>query len=629
MTTPPHDDPPLSEHDQLSSALPQSLTEGIAVIKGYLKTLSGDPGVYRMLAHDGAVLYVGKARNLAARVVAYTQPARMPIRIQRMVAATRSMEFIITASEAEALLLECSLIKKLQPHYNILLRDDKAFPHIGLSKGDFPRLFKHRGKRNDKEADYFGPYASGAMVSETITLLHKTFQLRGCTDSYFAQRQRPCLEYHIKRCTAPCVAKVSVYEYGEQVRQARDFLQGRSTQLQQELAIKMQQAAEARDYELAATLRDRIKALTTIQQRQTLVYADLNEADVLAVFMQGGQACVQVFFFRDGQSYGNRSYFPAHTQDASPAEVLETFIGQFYAAHPPPKEILLNMDVAQPEVLAEALQIRAERKISISVPARGKLRQLVEQVEANAKEALERKFSENATQLQLLKKVAELFGLPKVPERIEIYDNSHVQGKHAIGAMVVAGPEGFLKQHYRTFTIKDEGAAGDDFAMMREVMRRRFAKMEADNNRPDLVLIDGGAGQLSASETILHELGVEGVPLVGIAKGVDRNAGREHFFISGREPFQLPKTDPVLYYLQRLRDEAHRFAIGTHRAKRNKATVANPLDGVAGIGPKRKKALLQHFGSARAVSNASVQELMGVDGVSAAVAEAIYRHFHD
>lgn len=620
-------DLPSAERDL---ALAAPLAEGVAVIKGYLKTLTGSAGVYRMLGADGRVLYVGKARDFSKRVSSYTQPARLSLRIQRMVSETRAMEFIVTASEAEALLLECSLIKKLEPHYNILLRDDKAFPYLALSRGDFPRLFKHRGARDDKNARYFGPFASAGDVNETINLLHKAFRLRGCTDSYFEARTRPCLEYHIKRCTAPCVHKVSQRDYAEQVRQALEFLEGRTRHLQENLAAQMSEAAKAMDYETAAILRDRIRALTGAQQRQTLVTADLDDADVVAVYQEGGQACVQVFFFRQGQNYGNHSYYPAHTENETASDILSAFLGQFYQNHPAPPQILVSDLPSDEAWLLEALSLSSDgAKVSFHRPQRGAHKQLMDHVMLNAKEALHRRLAERASQASLLKKVAALFGLTRPPQRIEIYDNSHVQGAHAIGAMVVAGPEGFMKPHYRTFTIKDENAAGDDFAMMREVMRRRFAKMEAEGNKPDLVLVDGGMGQLSATASILADLGITDVPLVGIAKGPDRNAGREHFFMDGKDPFQLPPQDPVLYYLQRLRDEAHRFAIGTHRAKRGKTMSASPLDGVAGIGPKRKKALLHHFGSARAVTNASVAEIAAVEGISQSVAQQIYAHFHD
>jgi len=599
------------------------LAAGIEVIKGYLKTLPPEPGVYRMLSERGDVLYVGKAKNLPKRVVSYTQPARLPLRLQRMVAATRSMEFVTTHTEAEALLLECNLIKELQPHYNVLLRDDKAFPYIAITRHAFPQLLKHRGTRKLDEATYFGPFASAGAVNETIATLYRVFGLRNCNDTMFETRTRPCLQYHIKRCTAPCVGKVNERQYAEQVRQAKDFLSGKSSDIQAELAQAMQQAADIRDYEKAASLRDRIRALTSIQSRQDINAVGIDDADVIAATQLAGQTCIQVFFFRQGRNYGNRSYFPSHEKDLPVADVLAPFLGQFYAGRPVPKLLLLSEEPAERELFEQALQTE------IQVPQRGEKKRLVDHALTNAHQAIERRLAESATQTRLLRGVADLFGLEDLPQRIEVYDNSHVQGAHAVGAMIVAGPDGFIKNQYRKFTIKDQDAAGDDFAMMREVMRRRFSKAAEENNLPDLVLIDGGLGQLSAVTETLAELGLTEVPLVAISKGPDRNAGREFFHQNGKDSFQLPENDPVLFYLQRLRDESHRFVIGTHRAKRAKAMTANPLDALPGVGPARKKALLHHFGSAKDVASAALKDLENVPGINKALAEKIFAFFRE
>jgi len=599
------------------------LAAGIEVIKGYLKTLPPEPGVYRMLSERGDVLYVGKAKNLPKRVVSYTQPARLPLRLQRMVAATRSMEFVTTHTEAEALLLECNLIKELQPHYNVLLRDDKAFPYIAITRHAFPQLLKHRGTRKLDEATYFGPFASAGAVNETIATLYRVFGLRNCNDTMFETRTRPCLQYHIKRCTAPCVGKVNERQYADQVRQAKDFLSGKSSDIQAELAQEMQQAADIRDYEKAASLRDRIRALTSIQSRQDINAVGIDDADVIAATQLAGQTCIQVFFFRQGRNYGNRSYFPSHEKDLPVADVLAPFLGQFYAGRPVPKLLLLSEEPAERELFEQALQTE------IQVPQRGEKKRLVDHALTNAHQAIERRLAESATQTRLLRGVADLFGLEDLPQRIEVYDNSHVQGAHAVGAMIVAGPDGFIKNQYRKFTIKDQDAAGDDFAMMREVMRRRFSKAAEENNLPDLVLIDGGLGQLSAVTETLAELGLTEVPLVAISKGPDRNAGREFFHQNGKDSFQLPENDPVLFYLQRLRDESHRFVIGTHRAKRAKAMTANPLDALPGVGPARKKALLHHFGSAKDVASAALKDLENVPGINKALAEKIFAFFRE
>ena len=599
------------------------LAAGIEVIKGYLKTLPHEPGVYRMLSERDDVLYVGKAKNLPKRVVSYTQPARLPLRLQRMVAATRSMEFVTTHTEAEALLLECNLIKELQPHYNVLLRDDKAFPYIAITRHAFPQLLKHRGTRKLDEATYFGPFASAGAVNETMATLYRVFGLRNCNDTMFETRTRPCLQYHIKRCTAPCVGKVNERQYAEQVRQAKDFLSGKSSDIQAELAQEMQQAADIRDYEKAASLRDRIRALTSIQSRQDINAVGIDDADVIAATQLAGQTCIQVFFFRQGRNYGNRSYFPSHEKDLPVADVLAPFLGQFYAGRPVPKLLLLSEEPAERELFEQALQTE------IQVPQRGEKKRLVDHALTNAHQAIERRLAESATQTRLLRGVADLFGLEDLPQRIEVYDNSHVQGAHAVGAMIVAGPDGFIKNQYRKFTIKDQDAAGDDFAMMREVMRRRFSKAAEENNLPDLVLIDGGLGQLSAVTETLAELGLTEVPLVAISKGPDRNAGREFFHQNGKDSFQLPENDPVLFYLQRLRDESHRFVIGTHRAKRAKAMTANPLDALPGVGPARKKALLHHFGSAKDVASAALKDLENVPGINKALAEKIFAFFRE
>lgn len=614
------------ETSDTSPPLPAPLAEGIEVIRAYLKTLPASPGVYRMIDGKGDVLYVGKAKRLAQRVPAYTQPARLPFRLQRMVSQTRRMEFVTTQTEGEALLLECSLIKNLRPRYNILLRDDKAFPYLALTHHDFPRLIKHRGTRNEKDATYYGPFASASAVNETLHALQKAFRIRTCTDAMLASRTRPCLQFHIKRCTAPCVERVSLADYAKQIQQAKDFLSGKSSTIQRELAQQMQEAAAARDYESAATFRDRIRSLTAIQQRQDVQFEGIiDDADVVAIAAQSGQTCVQVFFFRQGRNYGTCSYFPAHEPNAPLGDILAAFIGQFYVSRPAPPLILVNETPAEANLIAEALGTTLQN------PQRGNKHRLVAHVANNAQQAIQRHLATRTTQSRLLEEVAALFNLDAPPQRIEVYDNSHIQGHAAVGAMIVAGEEGFIKNQYRKFNIKDKDAAGDDFAMMREVMRRRFAREKTEDGEklPDLVLIDGGAGQLSAVTETLQELGRDDIPLVAIAKGPDRNAGREWFFMEGKEPFQLPPNDPVLFYLQRLRDESHRFVIGTHRAKRSKDFTANPLDALAGIGAARRKALLHHFGSARAVKEASLEELEKVKGISKALAAKIHAHFRE
>ncbi|SDG55736.1 excinuclease ABC subunit UvrC [Roseospirillum parvum] len=616
-----------------------SLAAGVAVIRRVLPTLPDSPGVYRMLDAAGDALYVGKAKNLKRRVPSYSRPALLPLRLQRMVSRTASLEVVTTASEAEALLLESNLIKQLKPRYNILLRDDKSFPYILITGDhDWPRIVKHRGARK-RAGEYFGPFASAGAVNETLGHLERAFLLRSCSDSVFANRARPCLMYQIKRCSAPCVGRIDQKDYAALVAEARAFLTGASQRIQDGLVARMEAAAEALDFETAAHCRDRLKAMARITARQEVNLPRLGNADVIGLHQAGGQTCVQVFLFRAGQNFGNRAFYPSHPPEAPAEEVLAAFLGQFYARYEPPPEILLSHPAAQPEVLAEALGLRAGRKVRLGRPERGDKRRLVAHAETNAREALGRRLAETTAHKKLLAQLAEKLGMAAPPARIEVYDNSHVQGRHAGGAMIVAGPEGFEKAHYRTFSIKDPGAAGDDFAMMAEVMRRRFSRVlkeDPDRQRghwPDLVLIDGGKGQLSTVLKALDELGIAVAPegplaVAAIAKGPDRNAGRETFHLPGRAPFTLPERDPVLYLLQRLRDEAHRFAIGTHRAKRGKALTGSPLDSVPGIGARRKRALLNHFGSAREVAAASIDDLAGIEGISRALAERLHNHFH-
>jgi excinuclease ABC subunit C len=596
--------------------------------------MPGNPGVYRMLDAKGDALYVGKARNLKKRVTSYTQLARLPERLRRMVAGTASMEIVTTHTEVEALLLEANLIKRLKPRYNILLRDDKSFPWLVLSADHpFPQLAKHRGAQTRKGA-YFGPFASAGAVNQSVQTLQRAFLLRTCADTVYSNRTRPCLLFQIKRCSAPCVGRIAQAEYATLVDQAKSFLSGKSGLLQKELAVAMQAASEKLDYEQAAIIRDRIKGLTHLQGTEIINPASLAEADVIAVHQEAGQACVQVFFIRGGRNNGNRSFYPANTSGDEPGAVLAAFIAQFYDDKPPPPFLLLNHTPDECELLAEALSLKAERRVNISVPQRGEKFDVVKHAAINAREALERKLAEAAGQGKLLSAVAELFGLPETPRRIETYDNSHIMGTSAYGVMVVAGPEGYLKSAYRKFAIKSAIAPGDDFGMMREVLLRRFARTLAEDpdknseNWPDLLLIDGGAGQLSAVQGVMAELGLEDIPLVAIAKGPDRNAGREWFHAPGRAPFQLPARDPVLYFLQRLRDEAHRFAITTHRAGRAKKLTTSELDEVPGIGAARKKALLGHFGSAREVKNAGLKDLEAVAGINRATARAVYAFFH-
>ncbi len=609
---------------------------GIAAIRNVLKTLPLKPGVYRMHDARGDVLYVGKARALKNRVGNYVQIDRLPNRLRRMVALTRSMTIVTTNSEAEALLLEAQLIKRYRPAYNVLLRDDKSFPFI-LLRADhkFPRIQKHRGARRHK-GQYYGPFASAGSVNQTLNALQKLFLLRSCTDSFFNNRDRPCLLYQIKRCSAPCVGRIDDASYDGLVADAKSFLDGKSSNVQAKLAKEMEAAAEVLDFERAAMVRDRLRALTFIQGSQAINAEGVGDADIFALAHRNGVMGIQAFFIRGGQNWGHRSFFPAHVAEMSEDEVFTSFLAQFYEDVPPAKSIFLDRQLTEADLLAQALSERAERKIEISMPQRGDRVRLVKQATRNAEEALDRKLAESTTQGKLLQEVADLFELPEPPRRIEVYDNSHIQGTNALGAMIVAGPEGFIKGQYRKFNIKNpDTAPGDDFAMMREVMARRFGRLmaeegeqERDENWPDLVLIDGGKGQMSAVMQIVRELGVEDVAFIGVSKGPDRHAGRETFhFPDGRE-FTLPVNAPVMFYLQRLRDEAHRFAIGAHRAKRSKAITVSPLDEVPGIGPSRKKALLMHFGTARAVRNASLEDLQKAPGVSAAVAQTVYDYFH-
>ncbi|MEO1493778.1 MAG: excinuclease ABC subunit UvrC [Pseudomonadota bacterium] len=607
---------------------------GPDVIKSYIATLDDRPGVYRMIGADASVLYVGKARSLRKRVASYTKYGGHTNRIARMIQATASMEFITTETETEALLLESNLIKQLKPRFNVLLRDDKSFPHILIEAGDWPLMRKHRGARRDK-GKYFGPFASAGAVNRTLNQMQKAFLLRTCSDSVFANRTRPCLLHQIKRCCAPCVDAVSPEEYGALVDDATRFLEGRTTKVQADLAEKMAEASEAMEFERAAIYRDRIRALTHIQGHQGINPQVTAEADVVALHREGGQACVQVFFFRSHQNWGNRAYFPRVTADMEDGEILEAFLGQFYADRPPARMVLLSTPIDGAALLADALSTVAGRRIIVAMPQRGEKRDLIDHAHQNAREGLARKMAESASQAKLLTALAEAFDLETTPQRIEVYDNSHIQGAHAVGAMIVAGPEGFEKSQYRKFNIKSDSLTpGDDFGMMKEVLTRRFARLlKEDPDRtqglwPDLVLIDGGAGQISASVDVLAELGIEDVALFGVAKGTDRDAGKEEFYAPNQRAFALPFRSPALYFVQRMRDEAHRFAIGAHRAKRAKAVGATPLDEIPGIGPGRKRALLAHFGSAKAVSRAGLADLKSADGISAAMAETIYAFFH-
>jgi len=615
------------------------LARGAAVIKAFWKHAPMGPGVYRMLNESGEVLYVGKARSIKKRILSYTAPQRLSTRIARMVAETCSMVFVTVETEAESLLLEANLIKQLKPRFNVLLRDDKSFPYI-LVTGDHeaPRIGKHRGAR-DAKGDYYGPFASAGAVTRTLSALQRAFLLRTCSDSYYANRTRPCLLHQIKRCAAPCTGEISLPDYAGLVQEARDFLSGRSRSVKHRLAREMGEAAERLEFERAARLRDRISALSAIQGEQSVNPRTVPEADVFAIHQEAGQFCIEAFFFRTYQNWGNRAYFPRADKALEPAEVLDAFLAQFYLERPAPRLVLLNMPVPSQATLAEILSARAGRRIAVGAPQRGEKKELVDNAARNARETLSRKLSETATQTKLLAALGQTFGIDHTPRRVEVYDNSHIMGTNAIGAMVVAGPEGFVKGQYRTFNIKSENLTpGDDYAMMREVLTRRFARLKRDGetaeaggfpDTPDLVLIDGGRGQFEAAREIIHGLGVEGVKIASIAKGPDRDAGRETFFVEGGEPFKLPQRDATLFFIQRLRDEAHRFAIGTHRARRKKEFVKSPLDEIPGVGPSRKRALLQAFGTAKAVARAGLADLEKTPGVNAATARLVYNFFHE
>lgn len=609
---------------------------GYELIHTYVQQLTAVPGVYRMLGEKAQVLYVGKARNLKARVSTYARPGQHSSRIARMISETTSMMFLTTRTETEALLLEQNLIKQLKPRYNVLLRDDKSFPNILVTtEHSYPQIKKHRGAKREK-GHYYGPFASAGAVNRTLSQLQRVFMLRNCSDSMFDGRTRPCLQYQIKRCSGPCVGKISEDDYAKAVKDAERFLKGKSTLIQEELAKDMALASETMEFERAAALRDRIRALTQVQTTQGINPKTVSEADIISLHMEGGQACVQVFFIRANQNWGNRDFYPKVSADMSHDEVIEAFLGQFYTTKDPARQIILSHGIENNDLMQNMLSEKIGRKVEILVPQKGEKHDLVLAALRNAKESLARTMSESATQQKLLRGVAEAFDLPEPPVRIEVYDNSHIQGAHAVGAMIVSGPEGFLKNAYRKFNIKgDSLTPGDDFGMMKEVLSRRFKRlMKEDPERkseswPDLLLIDGGSGQVSAVAEILKDYGVEDIAMVGVAKGVDRDHGKEEFHVRGKRPFALQRNDPVLYFVQRLRDEAHRFAIGTHRAKRSKSIASSPLDEIDGVGAARKRALLAHFGSAKAVSRANLADLKAVEGISAAMAEKIYDFFHE
>ena len=634
-----HDTPPPKQKKATENDLSPDLARGIKVIQAKLKVLDASPGVYRMVDGAGDLLYVGKAKNLKKRVASYTRPTGHSMRIAKMIGLTRSMVFVTTHTEAEALLLEANLIKKLKPRFNVLLRDDRSFPYILLrAHNPWPQITKHRGARK-KDGEYFGPFASAAAVNRTLNTLQRVFLLRSCTDNVLANRSRPCLLYQIKRCAAPCVGKITQDDYAKLVSDAHAFLRGKDIGIQKKLAAAMQAASDALEYESAAAIRDRLQALTQVQAHQTVNTSNLGDADIIAAHTDAGQTSIQVFFFRAGQNWGNRSYFPRHEKDEPADKIMAAFIAQFYDNKPAPATILVNITPEAATLIEDALSLRAERKVRVIRPIRGRKKELVDDALRNAQESLARRLAERSSQGKLLASIGELFALDEPPKRIEVYDNSHISGSHALGAMIVSGPEGFQKNAYRKFNIKSPDISpGDDFAMMREVMARRFAALLKDKNRtnwPDLLLIDGGKGQLSAVMEIMTEMGLASdpntpnIPVVAISKGPDRNAGREEFHMPGKASFRIEEKHPALYFLQRLRDEAHRFAIGAHRAKRGKAMTSSPLDAVPGVGPGRKKALLHHFGSARAVSEAGIKDLEVVDGISAGMAENIYEFFHD
>ncbi|MHA1571207.1 MAG: excinuclease ABC subunit UvrC [Alphaproteobacteria bacterium] len=615
---------------------------GVEVIRTALITMPAGPGVYRMLDAKGDPLYVGKARSLKKRVASYAKLAGQHQRTARMISETATVEVVVTHTEAEALLLEANLIKSLKPHFNIVLRDDKSHPYILLTGDhDWAQLVKHRGARN-RSGEYFGPFASAGAVNRTLNALQRAFPMRSCSDSVFANHSRPCLQYQIKRCTAPCVDKISKPDYAELVAQTREFLSGRSQAVQRQLSTRMDESSETLDFETAAVYRDRLRALAHVQAHQGINLRNIADADAIAGHQQAGQTCVQVFFIRGGRNYGNRAHYLSHPRETPLADVLSNFIAQFYDNREAPPMVLVNAEISSHELIEQALSIRADRKVRVIKPRRGDRKTLIDHAVTNARDALARRLAENASQRRLIDGVAALFGLESAPNRIEVYDNSHIQGSEPVGGMIVAGPEGMVKNAYRKFNIKtgkeanggEALAPGDDYAMMRQVLTRRFARLlKEDPERsqgqwPDLVLIDGGPGQLSSVMSVLDDLGIGDQPIAAISKGPDRNAGRERFHVPGRAPFMLPPNDPVLYYLQRLRDEAHRFAIGTHRARRSKAIGRSELDGIAGIGAKRKRALLHQFGSARGVSEAALVDLERVDGVNKTVAQRIYDHFH-
>lgn len=609
---------------------------GHVVIQAYLRTLDNSPGVYRMLDAQSRVLYVGKARALKKRVSNYAKPTGHSPRIARMIRETASMMFLTTRTETEALLLEQNLIKQLKPRYNVLLRDDKSFPNILVTRDHaFPQIMKHRGAKSAK-GDYFGPFASAGAVNRTLNQLQKVFLLRNCTDASFESRTRPCLLYQIKRCSAPCTGQISAEDYAASVNDAMRFLKGGSTELQAQLAAQMSQAAEAMEFERAAALRDRIRALTNVQSAQGINPRGVSEADVIALHMEGGQACVQVFFIRANQNWGNKDYYPRIGPDIEPPEVLEAFLGQFYDQKDPPPQLILSHMIENADLMTDALGQKLGRKVEILVPQRGEKAELIDSALRNARESLARRMAEGQAQTKLLEGLADAFALETPPQRIEVYDNSHIQGTDAVGAMIVAGPDGFVKSQYRKFNIRGTDLTpGDDFGMMREVLTRRFHRLlKEDPDResaawPDLLLIDGGAGQIAAVKQIMDDLGIDDIPFIGVAKGIDRDQGKEEFHRPGQRPTALQRNDPVLYFIQRLRDEAHRFAIGAHRAKRAKSVSATPLDDIAGVGAARKRALLAHFGSAKAVARADLADLRAVDGVNEALAQKIYDHFHE
>ena len=668
-------EPPSGEPAPGESARPTKT--GPEVIQAYLKTLSSGPGVYRMLDTGGDVIYVGKARNLKARVSNYTRLAGLPNRTIRMIQSTASMEFVSVRTEAEALLLEANLIKRFRPRFNVTLRDDKSFPYILIRRDQgAPQILKHRGARTVK-GEYFGPFASAGAVNRTINMLERAFLLRSCSDSVYESRTRPCLLHQIKRCSAPCTGEISLEDYGALVEEALRFLKGESQSVREMYQQLMEEASDQLEFERAARYRNRLWALAHVTSEQAINPEGVEEADVFAAYQEGGQTCIQVFFFRVGQNWGNRAYYPKADRSLSEEDVLDSFIAQFYDDKPVPRLVLLSHEIPSHAVLQEALSIKADRKIEIRTPQRGVKSGLVEHALTNAREALGRRLAESSSQQTLLAALGERFGLPRPPRRVEVFDNSHIMGTNAVGAMIVAGPDGFAKGQYRKFNIRTEITPGDDYAMMREVLERRFRRLaeneaeapeapaeaelsqtageqsdgpdgedvlelssdEANGDegpigdgvpdRPDLVLVDGGAGQLAVAAEVMAELGLKGIHLAGVAKGPDRDAGREHFHLPGRAPFMLEPRDPVLYFVQRLRDEAHRFAIGTHRAKRAKSLGVNPLDDIAGIGPTRKRALLKHFGSAKAVSRAGVDDLAAVDGISGEMARKIYDFFHE